>query len=101
MSLRYETGRVGYENGGAYTYGSAYTAGIAAATTVGYKGGVADTAMLAAWSGSTIQDVYIGCRNGAGTAIGFAAVDVLAIAIYNTTLTPEQVAAVSAAMAAL
>ena len=101
LSFRYAIAGNQYENGGAQTTGSQYTSGVAAATTVGYRDGSPDTVTLAAWSGSTPHDCYIGCRNSLGNPGGYIAAQIAALAIYDTTLTAPQVAAVSAAMAAL
>ena len=72
--------------------------GIAGAQ--GYRNGVADGSAIGA-ANDTFAMVFVGAYNGAGTAGLFTACNVLALAIYNTTLTAAQVAAVSAAMAAL
>lgn len=90
-----------WENGGAATSSASFTAGVAAATTVGYLDGSVHTGSLNAWSGTTPQPIFIGARNSVGSPASYKPGQVAAFAIYSSTLTADQVAAVSTAMAAL
>ena len=68
----------------------------------GYKNGAADGAAIGAGSVSPVTLMEIGrAYNGAGTGNRSLGWTIQAVAIYNTTLSDPQVAAVSAAMAAL
>lgn len=66
----------------------------------GYRNGVADGAPGVAGSGSFPQ-VLVGCANYGGVPVNFYSGNIQAIAIWDTTLTAAQVAAISAACAAL
>lgn len=66
----------------------------------GYRNGVADGATIGA-ANDAFAVIFVGARNLAGSANMFSACNVVALAIYNSTLTAGQIAAVSAAMAAL
>ena len=82
--------------------GTSVVNGVLAMTKdAGYKDGVIITAISSTWVGAAGGTVYIGARDRAGAADYYMTGDIQAIAIYNTTLTAPQVAAVSAAMAAL
>lgn len=67
-----------------------------------YRNGTAETGTInEAWSGTLTHALYIGARNNAGTTDQYCNANILAVAIYSTTLDATQVAEVSAAMAAL
>lgn len=83
------------------TVASAANSGVMAmAGTNCYFDGVSE-GTAGAWAAGTHYSVYIGARNLVDTSGEFWAGDVCAVAIYDTTLTSDQVAAVSTAMAAL
>lgn len=67
----------------------------------GYKDGSILTGEIAAYTGTGTQPCYIGAGNLAGSAGIFWKGNVLAVAIYNITLTEAQVLAVTTAMNAL
>src|SRR3989344_198301 len=73
--------------------------GLTAAST--YRNGLADGTLTANWSGVTPKALYIGSINSNGTAAQFWPGDIQALAIYNTTLTAPQVAAITTAMQGL
>lgn len=92
-----------YGNGG-YIGGSAFVAAavIAIAGQQGYLNGVADGATTAAWdTPNNAYPMFIGANNINGVPLTRLAYTCVAAAVYNTVLTAPQVAAVSAAMAAL
>lgn len=93
-----------YSYGGTTQYaGAAAFSGVMALTPgQGYYNGVADGASWAvSWSGTPVP-VFIGTWNNNGTPSNAAwNGSIQAIAIYSATLTAGEVAAVSAAMAAL
>ena len=77
---------------------------VAVSDIAGYRNGSAETSFTSGAAPS--QNVTIGCRGNTGSGgvlspDSFFAGNIQAIAIYDTTLTAPQVAAVSAAMAAL
>ena len=91
-----------------YTHGAQRTpSGTNAAGVMGFAGrqpyfdGVTDGNPIAETIGVDSDPVFIGGRNNAGVAQTFFQANVQAIAIYSSTLDASQVAAVSAAMAAL
>jgi hypothetical protein len=67
----------------------------------GYYNGSTDGGAIGAWVGTGTQQVYIGGLNNNGVLSQLISGNIQATAIYSTTLTASQVAAVSAAMAAL
>lgn len=71
---------------------------LAVTPNAGYVNGVQNVTFSATWSGSG-GGIFIGTRNGSAPAPLNG--NIQAIAIYSTTLTAPQVAAISAAMAAL
>ena len=73
---------------------------LAVAGAQGYRSGSAEGGAIPAWAGASSMPLYIGCNNNAGAG-EFLAVKIQALAIYDSTLTSDQVAAVAAAMAAL
>lgn len=79
----------------------AITEGVLAITgNTAYRNGASDGSIATA--SHPAQEIYIGVSNvNGGILYGYRACKIQAIAFYNTTITPEQVAAVSAAMAAL
>lgn len=94
-----------YNNGGASTAKHpVINQGVVAVagSNTGYRNGVAESGTVnQAWSGTLTHALYIGARNNAGTTDQYFNGKIQAIVIYNMTLTAPQVAAVSAAMAAL
>ena len=67
-----------------------------------YRNGFAESALITSTAPTgTPLNIYIGALNLNGSAAQFTAANIQAIAIYPSTLTASQVAAVSAAMAAL
>lgn len=93
-----------YANGGISSAVSGrLTAGVmAVAGTVGYLNGAVDVTGIGAWSG-TGKPIFLLNVNANGTPdlASFITGSIQAVAIYDTTLTAPQVAAISAAMAAL
>lgn len=73
-----------------------FTAGaLAVAGNKGYRNGAAETGTIGdAGTNMGTRDIYIGARNGDGTADIFCAVTMDRLAHYNTTLTQAQIAAV-------
>lgn len=65
-----------------------------------YRNGVAELGSLTAPSGTITRDVWVGGWNN-GTLVNATNRSIQAVAIYSATLTAGEVAAVSAAMAAL
>jgi hypothetical protein len=63
--------------------------------------GLAQVGVIPASGGALALQFYIGVGNWDGVATWFSHVHIKALAIYNTTPTPEQVAAVTDAMEAL
>jgi hypothetical protein len=70
-----------------------------------YRDGTSEGAIEAGTAAAPIPDLYIGAVNLRGEetdeAVDFWSGSIQALAIYNTTLTADQVAAISTAMAAL
>ena len=96
-----ESTTIRYGQGQSINVSPALTAGvIAVAGQRGYRNGTAEGAAIGAWSGTSTRIIQIGAYLIGGSR-SFASVKIQALAIYNTTLTAPQVAAVSAAMALL
>ena len=95
-------GGIEYRTSAIYTIAPQMTDGVIAMVPGlgGYRNGVYETPVAAAalTSGVTLA---IGARNNGGAIQVFLAGTIAAIAIYSSVLTADQVAAVSAAMAAL
>jgi hypothetical protein len=82
--------------------GTSFTAGvIAVAGLDGYIDGSDVGNITAGTYDQGARAMYIGCRNSSGTPLNFITGNVLAFAEYDITLTPTQVAILSAAMADL
>ncbi len=77
------------------------TGTLAVAGNVAYRNGISDGNLSDAGSSDTHFGIYIGACNYQNDPIRYGNGSVLAFAFYNTTLTADQVAAVSTAMAAL
>jgi hypothetical protein len=94
----YTANKTGYANGVdiAGTLADVPAGVMAVAGSVGYLNGVVDKTGLTAWGGASVSGITIGTSAGL-----FFAGKIQAIAIYSSVLTADQVAAVSAAMAAL
>jgi hypothetical protein len=94
---------VNYMNGGGA--GVTVTPGLNAGNLCiaginGYRNGISETAALPGTT-STTRAMCIGAVRAGPSPAGFYWGDIIAVAMYNRTLTPTQVAAVVAAMAAL
>lgn len=90
------------------TQANAVTAGArGAAGVVGFRGkatyldGVAGTDIPTANGPAATEDIYIGAFNNAGSPGFYLNGNILAIAVYNTTITEAQLLAITTAMAAL
>lgn len=91
----------GYGYGGFTLVGPRLQTGIlCVASTNGYRNGTIDTSAVGTWSGTATRSIYIGAYNNGTVAFPFAG-KIQAVAIYTATLSAAQVAAISAAMAAL
>lgn len=91
---------VSYLNGGELKVAPSASSGVlAVAGAVGYRDGAAESGTIPAGSGA-LAAVFIGANNN-GAANAWINGKIQAFAIYNAVLTPAQVAAISAAMAAL
>jgi hypothetical protein len=102
LQIGIAVGGIEYGNGGFIVVAPGQVTGNAGvAGQQGYRNGVAEGALIAAWAGVSVDDVWIGCRNQGGVANGFVSADVESVAIYNGVLTAPQVLAVATAMAAL
>ena len=66
-----------------------------------YWDGVYRGIQTSTYTNTNSRTDYIGAYNNNGTTALYLQVDILALSVYNTTLTQPQVAAISAAMAAL
>lgn len=90
-----------YHNSGLLNKSDSVTSGVLGfAGQTAYKDGSAETGTISTRAGSLWREIYIGCRNN-GIPEFLIAAKIQALAFYNTTLTAPQVAAISAAMAAL
>ena len=95
-------GNVQYQYSATKTVAPGAASGVFAITKdYGYRNGVSDVAIGASSLSLGTFNVYVGARNNGGTVDLFCAGYVQAFAIYSTTLSDTQVAAISAAMAAL
>lgn len=94
--------RKAFRNGaGDWAPSGRVTSGVLAmAGGTGYYNG-ASLGTFTTGAGSTVYPVYMLAYDQSGSAAHFMIGKMQALAIYNTTLTPTQVAAVSTAMAAL
>lgn len=73
---------------------------LAVAGATAYKNGAALTGSIGTSAATDVPELYIGAMNNNGTPSYFQG-SILAFALYESVLTASQVAAVSAAMAAL
>ena len=90
-----------YGNGSNAAFGTRLTAGVMAiAGSSAYLDGSLEGTITTGWNGSALH-ILIGALNYMGSPNQFFVGNILALAIYNTTLTAPQVVAVSVAMAAL
>lgn len=93
---------VSYGNGAYVTPTGALNSGVlCVAGNQGYRDGSANGTTIGAWSGSMTQTLVIAARQEAGVKSYFYAGDIQAVAVYDTTLTGAQVAAITTAMQAL
>jgi hypothetical protein len=92
-----------FQNGGAISSltETGFTGVYGVAGDKAFKNGVDLDLSLAAGSGTQIYSVFVMASNNDGAAGQFFTGKIQAVAIYNTTLTPAQVASVSTAMANL
>lgn len=82
--------------------GAVGTGVLAMAGQTAYRNGAAESGTIGAWSGGASDlGCFIGARNLFGSADLFADGTICAVAIYNTTLTGSQIAAITTAMNAL
>ena len=89
-----------YENGnGGINVGPAFTSGIVAiAGNKAYRNGVLESGTMTAWSGTNNNPIAIGAQKS-DTGMVFARVtDVQAFAVYNITLTQDQIKAIGELM---
>jgi hypothetical protein len=95
---------VAYRNGGSIdvTKSPGLTSGILAmAGNAAYRNGINENITLQAFGGETPLAMFLGARNNQNVVHAFFSGSIAAFAIYNTTLSAAQVAAISAAMALL
>lgn len=91
-----------YANGATQDIAPTVSTGVfAMAGNQGYRNGTADGSTIATGASGVTQPIYIGALNNAGVASQFVTGDIYAAAIYNTTITAGQVAALYTAMQAL
>jgi len=91
-----------FYNGGIISPAGAHVAGnIAVAGAQGYINGAASGGAIGAWPGATVLSVFIGALNQGGVPNPLYQGNIQAVALYDCVLTPSQVVAVAAAMAAL
>jgi len=92
-----------YGSGGYSVKNGIYSSGIMAiAGQQPYFNGATDGAALTAWDTTQSRPIFIGCLNQiSGSPIYYYKGNIQAISIYSVALTAPQVAALSAAMAAL
>lgn len=67
----------------------------------GYYNGTQDSDVILGWNTTSSYEIPIGCRNRFGVFGAYCGTKIQAMAVYSATLTAPQVAAISAAMAAL
>ena len=96
-------GNIGYfNNGSRFSSPSEIVSVISGfAGSQAYRNGLADGMAMGAGTATSLPALFIGAENNAGTPEGFSNAVISSVVFYNTTLTAPQVAAVSAAMAAL
>lgn len=97
---RYSYGAAGQDGSSAYSSSGVLALVAAGASAFGYRGGVLDATLSSSMAGVSAQ-FYIGCLNNNGSPSTFWSGRIQALVIYSSTLDAGQVAAVSAAMAAL
>lgn len=103
VDLRPNSGgtKVSYGNGGLIEVAPQMSSGVIAVAGVNaYRDGVLDSSSIPAWSG-TGSALFLLALNFAGSPGGYFGGSIQAVAIYNTTLSGPQMAAVSAAMSLL
>lgn len=95
------SGFIQYYNGNSVLGSAAVASGnLGVAGLVGYLNGTS-SGSITSGSPTYTQGVFIGALNSAGTPQSYIACNVQAVAIFNSTLTPAQVAILAVAMAAL
>ena len=98
------SGGVIYANGPYKLVAPAISEGVIAfAKNMGFRNGVFDTVIDVDVPGYIALTIpcYVGCLNVGGTPNYFSSVKIQAVAIYNLTLTDDQIAAITNAMNAL
>jgi hypothetical protein len=102
---RHFLSQVAYENGSIASFALVpprLDAGsLALANKQGYRNGVSDGGAIPAGIPTNPQQVYVGAMNYNGGAIQFFTGNMIALAIYNVTLTAPQVLARATAMSLL
>lgn len=90
---------VGYGSGSNLNVAPKLTSGVLAiAGQQGYRDGAADGAAIGNWTGTTPYQIYIGALMISGAAGNFATCKIQAFAVYNTTVSAAQIAALTTAM---
>lgn len=98
-ALRLLTSTINYLQASTVTGTTAASAGVfGMAGTQGYYNGAADGAALSATGTTVTNDLWIGTINNLGSSFQPIKANVLALAVYNVTLTAAQVATVTNAM---
>jgi len=99
ISPYYTSNVVIYRMGGSANVASGLASGVLAITpTDVYRNGI-DDGNISGWSGTNTYKVYFLARNLSGSPSGYFGGIIQAIAIYKTTITAAQAAAVSSAVA--
>ena len=106
FGLAFSGGKTQYFNGGVLepAVSPATSGNLAVAGNLGYRNGVVESGTIGAWSDPGIANttaIFIGARNNMGVADNFTMVEILALAVYSSTLNAAGIAAVVTAMAAL
>lgn len=109
FGVGYEVGVLGdkkryYYHGGQLAKTTAipgHPSSLGVAGNTGYRDGAAEFGTIPAWTGTASHSVFIGAFNNGGAASLFFQGNVLAVVIYDVTLTAAQVATITAQMQAL
>jgi hypothetical protein len=91
-----------YGNGGEKTVATGvYTGTIGIAGNTAYRNGVAESGAIPAWTGVADEIYLLALNYAGGPSFHYNFGKVLAVAIYNVTLSPSQMAAINSACMAL
>ena len=91
-----------WANGGiTVTPGSALSGNLAIAGNTAYLDGIPIGGTIPTWGGAATSNLWIGCANQGGVVLYPVTANIQAIALWDTVLTNDQVAARATAMAAL